>query len=415
MTTKFMRERIRRVLRPKAMAGALCWVALAGSLTGCRTAQFYRQAFGGELEILRHRRPLSELEKEPTVSAKLKEKFALVTELRAFAQKELHLPADNHYETYVDLHRRYAVWDVHAAAAASLEPKKWWYPLVGSLKYRGYFSEPAAQAYAARLKKAGNDVYVEGVEAYSTLGWFADPLLNTFIFNPDSDLAEIIFHELTHQRLFLSGDTDFNEAFATTVGEEGVRRWLAAARRPADAAQYEIELQRNRQFVAMVMRTRQRLADLYGDSDDSQHHRKRTAQPPPWMEEEKERITRELRQAYARLKISWGGRTGYDVWMQGPLNNAQLNTIAVYYELVPGFRKLLLGAGGDLERFYEAVEGMRKLSKDERHHRLKFLAGDVQAEGSPTDSKYRRNDVGQAGGDLPPSIAIEASQGSERF
>src|SRR5215475_3013258 len=123
-----------------------------------------------------------------------------------------------------------------------MEPKSWWYPLVGSLEYRGYFSEPGAQRYAGKLRKKGYDVYIGGASAYSTLGWFKDPVLNTFIFDPEPDLAETIFHELGHQQVFARGDTDFNEAFATTVGQEGARRWLRCTRGADEYAAYAAQL-----------------------------------------------------------------------------------------------------------------------------------------------------------------------------
>ena len=152
----------------------------------------------------------------------------LVSKLRDFADRDLKLPVNGHYRKYVDVHRTFVVWNVEAAPEFSMEPKSWWYPLVGSLEYRGYFAESNARGYAARLKKKGYDVYVAGTTAYSTLGWFKDPILNTFVFQPEGELAETIFHEQGHQRVFAGGDTNFNEAFATTVGQEGARRWLRA-------------------------------------------------------------------------------------------------------------------------------------------------------------------------------------------
>jgi predicted aminopeptidase len=345
----------------------ICAIAVLG-LSGCQTAEYYHQAIRGEYEILHHRRPIAELLTSDEISPRLKAQFDLVLRLRDFAAKELRLPIDKHYLTYVDLERRFAVWNVHAAPEFSLEPKKWWYPLVGSLKYRGYFLESDAREYGAELAKEGMDVYVEGVEAYSTLGWFADPLLNTFIYHPEPELTETIFHELTHQRLFLSGDTDFNEAFATAVAQAGVRRWFLATGQAKASQEYEAELERNWQFVGLVMHTRELLQALYGESDRKPRHRVQPA--PAWMNDEKNRILAELRDQYATLKKSWGGYSGYDGWLNRPLNNAQLNTISVYYQLVPGFEALLAQTGGNLEAFYKKVEAMRKLSKNERHLRL---------------------------------------------
>ncbi len=210
------------------------WLAVPAFLlavlatTGCQSLGYYGQAIKGQYEIVARQESIEKLLADPHTPAPLKAKLQLVESLRAFAAKDLKLPVDGHYQKYADVRRRFVVWNVEAAPEFSLEPKSWWYPIVGSLEYRGYFSERGATNYAARLRKKGYDVYVGGVQAYSTLGWFKDPVLNTFIFEPEPDLAEILFHELAHQQVFASGDTDFNEAFATTVGQEGARRWLRA-------------------------------------------------------------------------------------------------------------------------------------------------------------------------------------------
>jgi len=249
------------------------------------------------------------------------------------------------------------------------------------LKYRGYFSQSGARRYAATLEKKDWEVYVEGVEAYSTLGWFKDPLLNTFITEPDSDLAEILFHELAHQRVFIRGDTDFNEAFATAVGEEGARRWLEAKGEPDKTEKYLAALRRNEQFVQLVMAAREQLKSLYGDKPSTNG---RAQKRPPknadlgGLRRQRAAILTQLRQDYTSLKAQWGGIGSYDRWFAQSLNNAQLNTVAAYYDLVPGFRGLLQKKKGDLEKFYEAVRALGRLKKEERHRQLKAY-GDAQA------------------------------------
>lgn len=345
-------------------------VLLVAVLCGCETARFYRQAIQGQYEILTQRQPIAELIEAPATDPELRRKFELVLRLRQFAETNLQLPADKHYLAYVDLDRRFVVWNVHAAPQFSLEPRTWWYPFVGSLKYRGYFNEADARRYAERLREEGEDVYVEGVQAYSTLGWFSDPLLNTFIHHPEPVLAEIIFHELVHQRLFVSGDTDFNEAFATAASEEGVRRWLLAAGNQRGYQDYLTALQRNGQFVKLVMNARARLESLYQEMEGTG-----MADPGPSRDAtvlgEKERIIAGLKSDYEKLKASWGGYSGYDAWFARPINNAQLNTIAVYYELVPAFEALLERESGDLGAFYRSVEKLGKMRKELRHIRLR--------------------------------------------
>ena len=162
---------------------ALLYCSLAALITGCSSVGYYRQAIGGQYEILAKREPIPEVIARPDTRPALREKLQLVLDIREFAERELHLKTDGHYADYADLGRRYVVWNVYAAPEFSLEPRKWWYPIVGRLKYRGFFSEKDARAYGEQLAREGYDVCVGGVDAYSTLGFFKDPVLNTFIHN----------------------------------------------------------------------------------------------------------------------------------------------------------------------------------------------------------------------------------------
>lgn len=314
---------------------------------------------------------IESLLKDADTPGPLKQRLRLVLDIREFAQKELHLHANGHYLRYADLGRRFAVWNVYAAPEFSLTAKSWWYPVVGRLEYRGYFSEPEARRYASKLEQQGFDVYVGGVTAYSTLGWFHDPVLNTFIHDDDADLAELLFHELAHQRLFVSGDTDFNEAFATAVAEEGLRRWMEARRDPAAMEKYQGGYRRTEQFVHLVSSARDRLKAIYETGDivtpeqsSEGNDRRRRA---------KQRVLEDLRQGYAELKAGWGGRKDYDQWFKQSLNNAQLNTLDTYYHLVPVFRHLLREQDNNLESFYRAAAELGKLKDEERQARLNQL------------------------------------------
>jgi len=334
----------------------LLWAALT---CGCQTAGYYSQAIHGQCQIIARQKTISKILAAPDTPPPLREKLELVLKLRDFAEHDLKLPTDGHYVRYADLQRRYVVWNVHAAPEFSLESKAWWYPIVGRLKYRGYFSETNAQHYGEGLRTAGFDVYVDGVEAYSTLGWFRDPVLNTFINHEEADLAEILFHELAHHRVFISGDTDFNEAFATAVAAEGVRRWLRSTGNAGASEKYEEELKREREFSQLVMGARRRLEAIYSQSG--------TNSP---LRDQKQAVLDQLRRDYQTLKARWGGYTGYDHWFAKPINNAQLNTVATYFELVPAFDRLLAAQGGELDKFYAAVNELRRLSKEERRRRL---------------------------------------------
>jgi predicted aminopeptidase len=317
----------------------------------------------------------------------LRQRLVLVNDLREFARIELALPVDGHYVHYVDLKRPAVVWNVQAAPEFSLEAKTWWYPIVGSLDYRGYFSERGAHQYGEWLKRKGFDVYYGRATAYSTLGWFRDPVLNTFLFGPEPELAEVLFHELGHQQVFAPGDTDFNEAFATTVGEEGARRWLRARGGPDQTEGYEIALRRNREFVALVMQTRGRLEQLYGDYRDSEGklraNRNGLAAPPDELRRQKTERLERLREEYQTLKSRWGGFAEYDAWFQRSINNAKLNSVANYYDLVPGFERLLALNAGDLTGFYHEAARLAKMPKEDRHQWLRILAQGAATNAAP--------------------------------
>jgi len=377
-----LRSEPARRLRKWVLAPALLLAVLA--MSGCRTLSFYSQAIKGQYQIVAHQQKIHKLLADPQTPAPLKAKLELVQDLRAFAKTHLQLPVDGHYEKYADVHRPFVVWNVEAAPEFSLEPRSWWYPFVGSLDYRGYFSKEGAQKYSAWLLTKGYDVYVGGVTAYSTLGWFKDPVLNTFIFDAESDLAETLFHELGHQRVFASGDTDFNEAFATTVGQEGARRWLRAKGDQVALEKYLAEVRRTTEFASLIADTRKRLATLYGDERTEggkiKATTKKRADPPEQLRRQKQQLLDRLQREYAQLKAQWGGATEYDKWFSRSVNNAQLNSVAAYYDLVPGFERLLEQNGGDLGKFYEAADKLRREPKAERHRRLRSL--DSTANGS---------------------------------
>ena len=353
------------------LAGAL------GVLCGCRELGYYAQAIRGEHQILAHRKPIAELIEDPQTTEELKRQLILVQELRDFAAAELKLPIDSRYLKYVDLHRAYVVWNIQAAPEFSLQARTWWYPFVGSLDYRGYFSQSGACACARRVEADGDDVYVDGIEAYSTLGWFKDPVLSTFVYLSEPELAEVIFHELGHARVFAPGDTDFNEAYATSVGQEGARRWLRVQGKTNLLERYEASLRREQQFVRLVQATRSQLEGVYGDTLDEDGNIQSARQPPAGvaeLREKKAQILGRLRQNYGRLKAEWNGDGAYDNWFTNRLNNAQLNTVANYYDFLPAFERLLWLNGGDLDRFYGAVQRLADMPKSERRRWLRELS-----------------------------------------
>lgn len=353
---------VRRTLKRHAII--IVTVLLAG---GCHTLGYYRQAITGQLYILTHREPIDSLLSNPELDPDLRTRLEQVTAIRRFAAEELDLPLSEQYSTYVELDRPYVVWNVFAAPEFSMRPRAWCYPIAGCVSYRGYFNEADARKFAEALHKEGGlDVYVGGVSAYSTLGWFSDPLLSTIIRRQEHQLAALIFHELAHQVAYAPGDTEFNESFATAVEREGQRRWLQARADANERVSVEEriarELERQEQFVALVQTTVRDLETLYQSG----------------MEEDAMRMAKasrlnKLGSDYEALKAQWGGYDGYDAWFANGVNNAQLATVNTYNKLVLAFTALLDQEGGDLPAFYARVQALQKLSRDERHAELQSL------------------------------------------
>jgi predicted aminopeptidase len=325
--------------------------------------------------------------------------------MRQFAQDELRLPVDGLYLTYADLKRPLAVYNVHAAKPFSLEPKTWWYPVVGQLQYRGFFSEKAAHDYAHKLEAEGYEVHMAGVEAYSTLGWFRDPVLNTFLDHSPSDIAEILFHELAHQRLFISDETAWNEAFAVAVAEEGVQRWLRSTGRFAEADTYALESRRNREFVELLTTTRDRLAQLYEQAAGLRLDPAHPGAAYYLVQESKQTILADLTCQYHEFKTRWNDYSGYDGWFTQPINNAHLSAVDSYFRLVPLFQSLLVTKGGDLEEFYRAVQSLSVLPVNERTHKLAEIDNAVRH----AAKEVRQNTVKAATDDSSQDAPVSAA------
>jgi predicted aminopeptidase len=259
------------------------------------------------------------------------------------------------------------VWNVVAAPELSLTLKTWCFPVVGCVGYRGYYERAAADALATELRAEGWEVSVYGVPAYSTLGWTewlgGDPLLSTFIRWPEGELARLVFHELSHQVVYVRDDTAFNESYATAVERLGVQRWLDAHATPAARREYEAFDARRRQFRALVRAAADDLRAIYADAalDDAAKRRAKA-----------ERIAR-LRAEHAALKAGpWDGFAGYDRWFE-QANNAAFGIQAAYDDLVPAFERLFEREGRDFARFHAAVQAIARLPKHERLATLRAL------------------------------------------
>ncbi|WP_053127362.1 aminopeptidase [Pseudomonas sp. MIACH] len=331
-------------------------------LSGCSSVSYYSQLAGGQWQLLRAREPVAEVIADPSRPQLLRDHLAQSQKARTFASEHLHLPDNQSYRLYADIGRPYVVWNVFATQEFSLAPQTHCFPIAGCVAYRGYYSQGAARGEAALLRQQGMDVSMGGVEAYSTLGWFNDPIMNSMMNWGDERLATLIFHELAHQRFYVKDDTEFNESFASFVEQEGTRQWRAAQ---GLAPLGNSTRQQRDQFTQLILDTRKRLEKLY-------------AQPLPAeaMRQAKAAEFEDLRREYRQLRDSqWGGDKRYDAWMNLPMNNARLLPFGLYDQWVPAFAALFAQEGGDWLKFYAAVEKMGELPVVQRKAALRRLEG----------------------------------------
>ncbi|MDB5763578.1 MAG: aminopeptidase [Herminiimonas sp.] len=336
--------------------------ALMAAVAGCAQLGYYVQAVQGQYSLLSEAKPIDDWLADPGVGNKLKDKLAKVKEIRKFAARELGLPDNDSYKTYTDLKRPFVLWNVVATPELSMKPTQWCFPIAGCVNYRGYYSKGEAQVFAAELRHEGYDVQVDGVPAYSTLGWFNDPVLSTFIQYPDGELARLVFHELAHQVVYAKDDSQFNESFAVAVEEVGVERWMMKYGDEQMRQKYAEYEGRKQDFLALLLKYRKQLETNY--ARQASNAEKRT---------QKAEIFQALKDEYQHLKLSWGGYAGYDRWFAEPLSNAHLSAVATYHDFVPGFRALLTKEKS-FGKFYEAVRTLSVLDKNARHRQLAQFA-----------------------------------------
>lgn len=322
------------------------------------------QAARGQMAVMARREPISTILADTSTPELLRSRLQYVAAARDFASTELGLPENDSYRSYADLGRPYVVWNVFATQEFSIEPVKWCFPVAGCVVYRGYFDESSAWDYARRLRRRGYDAAVAGVAAYSTLGHFADPVLNTMMGWSDVQLAATLFHELAHQVVYVPGDSQFNEAFATVVEEVGLQRWLAQRGHLHELETWRAQRVRQEQFIDLLLGARERLQELYA-----------SPLPEKEMRDRKQYEFGRLKLGYAQLKRQWNGFSGYDAWFNRTLTNAHLVSAATYYGCLPGLQRLLGSTGGDLRRFYAEAKA---LAAQDSAMRTAAVCGDVE-------------------------------------
>ncbi len=323
--------------------------------SGCTTISYYHQSISGHFKTISKREPIADIVNDSARDEKLIKQLNLALELRAFASTELKLPENDSYRSYVQLDQPFVSWNVFAAHKYSSDLQQWCFLVVGCVPYRGYFAESEANSFAEKLSKQSLDVYVAGVPAYSTLGWFDDPLLSSMIDRGEIITASYIFHELAHQQFYLKGDGAFNEAFATAVEEIGVELWLQQQNRSQELARYDEWLMQKSIFSQFIKDSRDEFELLY----QQQYNLEK-------MQVEKEILIAEMRRKFADLSKGNEHISRYATWMSGPLNNAQLGAISLYRELVPAFHEVFTLCKDDFEKFYGLVKKISKLPEEQR-------------------------------------------------
>jgi len=333
---------------------ALLLLALQAS--GCAGPGYYAQAIAGQWRLMRDREDLAGLIASDDTDPNLARRLETVQQIRRYAAKQLDLPADDSYTSYVQTGREAVTWNVVATPEFSLQPQRWCFMVAGCVPYRGYFHEDAARAFAETLSARGDDVAVSPAVAYSTLGWFEDPLLDTMLRYPDEELAGLLFHELAHRKLYIKGDTAFNESYASFVEETGVRMWLKETGRTERLERWQRRARAEAEFNRLTLGTRRKLARLYA-----------SGLTPEAMREGKSEAFRALRSAYEqRVRKEWEGHRYFASWMDSNMNNAGLALLNAYRGGLCAFARLYHDAEGDMARFHELARRRGALPADER-------------------------------------------------
>ena len=324
-------------------------------LGACSELGYYWQTTNGHMVLMNKRVDIEVMLEDPELEPKLRQRLLLVRAIRLFSVEALSLPESPSYSKYVQLDRPYVLQNLFAAPEFSTSLHVWCYPIAGCAGYRGYYDENLLAEYAGQLKAQNFDTHISNVPAYSTLGWFDDPVLSSFIYWPDYRLAGLLFHELTHQRIFVKNDTQFNESLAVAVQQAGTGLWLRSSHRSSQQEEFKRWIEYQQEVIELIEATRARLAELYrgGTSATTKRDQKRV-------------IFADARQSYSRLALRLNYRGGYENWFAGELNNAKLGSVAAYYAHIPAFLAILKARNFDFSAFFDTVEVISEMDKTER-------------------------------------------------
>ena len=328
-------------------------------ICGCADLDYYWHSANGHMALMDQRVDIEDLLADEQLDDKLRARLLLVQQIREFSIATLDLPANGSYRNYVELQQAYVIQNLFAAPEFSTRLHQWCYPLIGCASYRGYYEEARLLADIDELQSEGLEVYVGEVPAYSTLGWFDDPVLSSFIDWPDYRLAGLMFHELTHQRLYVDDDTTFNESLASAVQQAGTVLWLESRNEAAQLQEYMRWLVYRDEVIALIERTRERLRELYDSELSDAGKREGKA-----LQFDRARAEHEL------IAERHGINGGYRSWFAGELNNARIGSVATYNARVPAFLNMLDDGARNFTKFYRYVEKVAQLERSEREHCL---------------------------------------------
>ena len=339
-------------------------------MLGCSSLGYLAHTANGHLKVMSKRQSIEQVLKQEDTNTSLRQALMTVQNIRAYASDELALPDNKSYTQYVELERDYVTWVVFAAPELSLQAVNWCFWIVGCVPYRGYFDRSKAEHFADSLRTQNLEVHIAPVAAYSTLGWFSDPVLSSMLNKGVIVTADYIIHELAHQKVYIKDDTEFNEAFATAVATAGVQKWLYKSDDLSILLNYQDRLNKKQQIYALVKTLRQRLENIYDSSlTDSLKRR------------DKHLAINQYQANVTALLSSWQQGALYEPWALDGMNNAKLNAMAAYYDLVPDFLNLLRDCEQKFARFYKVVASMHVLTKEQRRESLR------QAKCMPIDVK----------------------------
>lgn len=344
------------------------WLGIAAvvlimlAMTGCSTVGYYSQIVAGHMSIVAGKKSVEEVVENEDTDDITRRRLKIAVAAKDFGVQELSLPDNKSYSSFYDTKRNYVTWNVVAAEEFSFKPRRWCFPIAGCVSYRGYYQKTDAQDYADDLAEEGLDVSVNGATAYSTLGWFADPLLNTMLNRSDASIASLIFHELAHQQLYVGDDSKFNESFASFVEEQGLMLWQELHGSEDQSAELERRRSRQEDFIRLLRATRDDLQRLYKSGIDE-----------TVMRAEKKARYQKLLAEYETLKASWNGYRGYDGWFERELNNARLVSVATYNDYIPAFEVLFADSGRDFPAFFAAAKALSKMPREKRQESMQTL------------------------------------------